>query len=281
MKKHILHSFIFGTLSVAGLLAGFLFLVILLSSQTVFARSEVTSFEWESAAPIEELIEEDSGGVKFYPMQSSNVPDGEKLEAAGTKPPDAKIKLLQAEQKQYQGTRSGDRAPASGSKNSIVVDRLRMIEERLNSEVPLSTTDETGTSRDPQSESLVGKIKDSVVQGVSTGIDTVKETSTMLYRGITAVPAEVSFGEGPREVAVIQSEKGFIPRRLDLLKGVKTRVYISGVIDRKLAFVNDSFNIHREIKGNGVTVIEFTPDAAGVHKFYDPINKFEGWFLVR
>jgi hypothetical protein len=245
----------------------FVFITMILAGSGYAGQKTIEPFEWESAAPIDELIEEDSGNVTFYKNVETSVDSSEQLPMGYIpKNPERRFQVMGHTQP------SSNRAPASSDDSQATTNRLKIIEDRLTKESPASNSSQV--KREP---TFWGNVQ----EGATKATDTVKDGLGQLYQGITSAPTDLSFGEDTREIAVIQSDKGYIPKRLDLIKGVKTRVYITGTLDRKVAFVSDTYNIQRSIKGKGVTIIEFTPDSTGIYKFYDPINKMEGWFLVR
>lgn len=69
-----------------------------------------------------------------------------------------------------------------------------------------------------------------------------------------------------REVSIIARQFNFLPGKIEVVKGVPVRLYLTS-LDVAHGFYIDKFKINQKIEKGKLTVVDFIPDEAGDYEF--------------
>jgi plastocyanin len=87
--------------------------------------------------------------------------------------------------------------------------------------------------------------------------------------------------KGVQEQGIIAGDIGFFPKTVFVNPDIPVRLYVTGTSKITLCFMQDQFQIRKQIKSNEIQEITFTPKSPGTYRFYCPINGMEGTIVVR
>lgn len=105
-----------------------------------------------------------------------------------------------------------------------------------------------------------------------------KPTSITSSSSVPLIPKSL---RGVQEVSVIATEQGFFPKILFVTRDIPVRLFITGVSNRSLCILIDTFQIRRQVQSHKIEEIEFLPSTPGTYRFYCPINGMEGTLFVK
>ena len=86
---------------------------------------------------------------------------------------------------------------------------------------------------------------------------------------------------GVQELALIAGDLGFFPKTLFVTRDVPVKLFVTGASKKPLCMMMDSFQVRKQIRSHKVEEVDFTPSAAGMFRFYCPINGMEGTLYVK
>jgi plastocyanin len=87
--------------------------------------------------------------------------------------------------------------------------------------------------------------------------------------------------KGVQEQGIIAGDIGYFPKTIFVNPDIPVRLYVTGTSKMTLCFMQDQFQIRKQIKTNEIQEITFTPKTPGTFRFYCPINGMEGTIVVR
>lgn len=88
--------------------------------------------------------------------------------------------------------------------------------------------------------------------------------------------------EARQEMVILNTDKGFIPSKVSLRKGIKYVIHVVNVNEREknVSFILDSFSEHHSTFYGKIKTFEIKPAAEGIFTFQCPETSFEGKFVV-
>ena len=88
--------------------------------------------------------------------------------------------------------------------------------------------------------------------------------------------------EGGQDIAILLTEKGFVPSQIPLRKNKNYRIHIVNVNakQKNVSFVVDSFSENHSTYFGEEKVFSLQPKVEGVHSFVSPETEFQGKFVV-
>ncbi|MGE3975599.1 MAG: cupredoxin domain-containing protein [Bdellovibrionales bacterium] len=88
--------------------------------------------------------------------------------------------------------------------------------------------------------------------------------------------------EPKQEIVVLNTEKGFVPAKLAMRKGVRYQIHVVNVNtkEKNVSFIMDAFSEHHSTYYGVIKTFEVKPAQEGVYSFYCPETSYEGKVVV-
>ncbi len=109
----------------------------------------------------------------------------------------------------------------------------------------------------------------------------VRETSAT--DGRQSILAVFGSSEEPKqELVVLNTDKGFVPSKLAMRKGVRYQVHVVNVNtkEKNVSFILDAFSEHHSTYYGVIKSFDVKPAQEGIFTFYCPETSFEGKVVV-
>lgn len=88
--------------------------------------------------------------------------------------------------------------------------------------------------------------------------------------------------EPKQEMVILNTDKGFVPAKLAMRKGVRYQIHVVNVNtkEKNVSFIMDAFSEHHSTYYGVIKTFELKPAQEGIYSFYCPETSFEGKVVV-